>query len=260
MSSKLDQSLDTIMGDSKPIGGRRPRNAGRRRGAPAAKTTAAAPTGGVQKSTKAKKAAPAAPAVQAPKNGDSKIIVSNLPMDVNETLVKDFFSKAIGSVKKVTLAYGPNGKSRGEATIIFGKPDSAARAQKEYNNVGVDGRPMRIELVGGSAAAPEAAKAISERIAKPKSAAKENQKNTAAKKDDPKSAANGAANGKNTRGKKKSGRAGRPKPKTADELDAEMADYFGTEGTNGAVPANGVAPANGAAQPAPATDGEDVVM
>ncbi|KAI7253940.1 hypothetical protein KC343_g6055 [Hortaea werneckii] len=88
MSSKLDQSLDTIMGDSKPVGGRRARNAGRRRGATAAKTTAAAPTGGVQKSTKAKKAAPAAPAVQAPKNGDSKIIVSNLPMDVTETLVK----------------------------------------------------------------------------------------------------------------------------------------------------------------------------
>ena len=57
---------------------------------------------------------------------------------------QDFFSKAIGSVKKVSLAYGPNGKSRGEATIIFGKPDSAARAQKEYNNVGVDGRPMRV--------------------------------------------------------------------------------------------------------------------
>lgn len=58
--------------------------------------------------------------------------------------VQDFFSKAIGHVKKVSLAYGPNGKSRGEATVIFSKGDSAAKAHKEYNNVGVDGRPMKV--------------------------------------------------------------------------------------------------------------------
>lgn len=58
--------------------------------------------------------------------------------------VQDFFSKAVGHVKKALLSYGPNGRSRGEATIIFSKPDSAAKAQKEYNGVGVDGKPMRV--------------------------------------------------------------------------------------------------------------------
>lgn len=96
---------------------------------------------------------------------------------------------------------------------------------------------------------------------KPKSAAKENRKAVPTKKDAPKPAANGAT--KVARGGKKVGRAGRPKAKTADELDAEMADYFGGEATNGGT-TNGDASMNGA-QPAAATNGgdaggEDIVM
>ena len=57
---------------------------------------------------------------------------------------------------------------------------------------------------------------------------------------------NGAAKGKDA--SKKSGRAGRPKKKTAEELDTEMDDYFG-EGTA----------ANGTAQPAAANGGDAMV-
>jgi hypothetical protein len=85
-NSKLDQSLDTIMGEAKTIrpraGGRNPRA---RRGGNKANPATAAPTGGVQKKTKPK-AAPA-PAVKPPP-GDSKIIVSNLPGDVTEQQLK----------------------------------------------------------------------------------------------------------------------------------------------------------------------------
>ena len=88
MSGKLDQSLDTIMAESGKGAGR----GGRRRGPPRraatkAAVTKAAPTGGVQKNTRAPKGAPTAPAVSAP-SGDSKIIVGNLPEDINETLLK----------------------------------------------------------------------------------------------------------------------------------------------------------------------------
>ena len=85
-------------------------------------------------------------------------------------------------------------------------------------------------------------------------------KAAAAKKDGPKPAANGATRG--GRAEKKSGRAGKPKAKTADELDAEMADYFGGgEATNGA--ATNVEVATNGAAPAAATNGgemEDVVL
>ena len=85
-------------------------------------------------------------------------------------------------------------------------------------------------------------------LRQPKNAAKDKAK----RQDKPKTngaataATNGAAKGKvqNPRNKK-SGRAGRPKKKTAEELDAEMTDYFG-----------GSAAANGTAQPATAAGGD----
>lgn len=92
MSGKLDQSLDQIMQDSKPAGGRG-RRAGRkppaRRAATKAKAAIAAPTGGVQKNranAKTTTTAPTGPAI--PASGESKIIVSNLPEDVTETQIK----------------------------------------------------------------------------------------------------------------------------------------------------------------------------
>lgn len=88
MSGKLDQSLDQIMTDRKttnpkPRRARTQRAAGQR-----AKAAIAAPTGGVQKNTKGPKNAPKGPAAASAPSGDSKILVSNLPEDVSETLVK----------------------------------------------------------------------------------------------------------------------------------------------------------------------------
>ena len=88
MSTKLDQSLDTIMGESK--GAKQAGRAGKRpqrRAATKAKA-AIAPTGGIQKNTRAPRPVAVAAPVAASANGDSKIIVSNLPLDVTETLLK----------------------------------------------------------------------------------------------------------------------------------------------------------------------------
>ena len=78
MSGKLDQSLDDIL-SSRPRGGRAARR-GRRAVTAGTKVATPAPTGGVQKSTKATKATTktAAPNGPAAGTGDSKIIVSNL--------------------------------------------------------------------------------------------------------------------------------------------------------------------------------------
>jgi len=88
MSSKLDQSLDTIMTENKGArsgarGAKRPQ----RRAATKAKAVIA-PTGGVQKNIRGPKGTTTAPAVALPTSGDSKVIVSNLPLDVTETLLK----------------------------------------------------------------------------------------------------------------------------------------------------------------------------
>jgi len=57
---------------------------------------------------------------------------------------QDYFSKTVGSVKRVMLTYGPQGRSRGIATIIFSKPGSAADAAKSLNGVKVDNKSMRV--------------------------------------------------------------------------------------------------------------------
>lgn len=42
------------------------------------------------------------------------------------------------------LTYGPTGRSRGTATIVFAKPGSAAQAAHELNGVKVDNRAMKV--------------------------------------------------------------------------------------------------------------------
>ncbi|KAL8975827.1 MAG: hypothetical protein Q9205_008050, partial [Flavoplaca limonia] len=156
----------------------------------------------------------------------------------------EYFSDTIGPVRRVHLTYGPNGVMRGIVTIVFSRPESAAKALETLNGVQVDKRPMKIEVVldATKAVAAVPAKGLSDRITNnkgPKAA-------TAAK-----STANGAGTRDSTRGRGRGGRrgrnAGRAKPKTADELDAEMTDYFDTNAAN-AVGTDGAA-TNGAVQP-----------
>lgn len=209
----------------------------------AATTAVIAPAGGVQKPTKRAKPArdarvPAIPV--APSSGESKISVSNLPGDVEEPMIKDYFASTAGPVKRVIRNYNQHGKFNGSCVIIFSKPDAAAKAAKS-DGTKVDGKPLRIEiLVSGKQVVPP--KSLADRVSAPKNAARETQKKNQ-KKEGPKPAANGE---KKKEGAKKSGRAGRPKKKTAEELDAEMQDYFG----GGEAPA---ATTNGAAQPAAVT-------
>ncbi|KAF2813314.1 RNA-binding domain-containing protein [Mytilinidion resinicola] len=224
MADKLNQSLDDILKTRRDT---RPNRGGRRGGKAAA---AAPPVGGVKKNTRAaakqtgKHNAPTGPSGAT----ESKINVSNLPNDVDEQQIKEYFIKTVGPVKKVIITYGPNGVSRGIAAITFAKATAAAEAAKSLNGVKVDNRPMKIEVMVNPKDLPPAApvKSFSERVSQPKNAAKSQPKPATAGRD-----GKGTTRG---RGKTARGRnAGRGKPKTADELDAEMADYFVGDAPNG---------------------------
>ncbi|KAI9778227.1 MAG: hypothetical protein M1816_004165 [Peltula sp. TS41687] len=237
MSAKLDQSLDEIVNTQRRSArrgrGRRASGATKRSG----NTTPAAPVGGVKKSTRATRSTttrgniPTGPAAG---SGDSKIIVSNLPSDVSESQIKDYFTKAVGPVKKSIITYGPNGVSRGVATVIFTKADGASRAGK-LNGLLVDNKPIKVEVVvhASKAPAPEPVKGLGERMshpkAQPKSAAVTRSSNT----DSTRGTRGGRGRGRGGRGTNRGQNAGRAKPKTADELDAEMADYFDAGEANG---------------------------
>ncbi|KAL2759655.1 hypothetical protein ACRALDRAFT_1060337 [Sodiomyces alcalophilus JCM 7366] len=250
MSGKLDQSLDEILSTRRRSAGSRRRSQRQPAGRPA--TTA--PVGGVQKTSRAARTAvnKPAPAKATPHTGESKIIVNNLPKDVNEQQIKEYFAQAVGSIKKVELSYGPNSVSRGIANVTFHKSDGASKAFQKLNGLLVDGRPIKIEIVVAAAQAASVIpqpKSLAERTtqpkAQPKSAASDKHNANGAKG----AGANAGARGRKTRRP----RTSRPAKKTAEELDSEMADYFesannaaATENTNGAAAApaatNGDAP------------------
>ncbi|KAJ5690440.1 mRNA export protein mlo3 [Penicillium macrosclerotiorum] len=235
MSANLDKSLDDLVGNQR----QRPRQNGRR-------TRRAAPkpsTGGVKKASKApNKAVSKVVHSDSSKNAPSKIIVSGLPTDVKGDNIKEYFSQSAGSVKKVILTYDQNGLSRGIATIIFKEADTAAKAARKLNGLLVDGRPMKIEVVYDASHAPtvEAPKSLTERVSVQKSHKAKPKPATA-----PKAAKDNTKAGGRRRGRGNANTS--RKPKTVEELDAEMVDYFNE------TPA--AAPASGTAQPA--TNGGD---
>ncbi|KAK2038608.1 hypothetical protein LZ31DRAFT_532966 [Colletotrichum somersetense] len=259
MSGKLDQSLDEILSTQRrSAGGRRSQ-----RRSTGGRPAAAAPVGGVQKTSKPARAAANKPNAAKPAQGtgDSKVIVSNLPKDVNEQQIKEYFVTSVGPIKRVEISYGPNSVSRGIANITFREPDGASKAFQKLNGLLVDNRPIKIEIVVGASQAANVippTKSLAERTTQPKAqpkSAANNKRNTS-------NAANKGAAAPGARGKKPERRArtGRPAKKTAEELDSEMADYF-ESGTN-AAGENG-APAAAAAAPAAANGDapmEDEIM
>jgi len=233
MTSNLDRSLDEILA-ARPKGGRR----GGRGGA-----TPTGPAGGVSKRPQraAAKKATAAVAANAPKSkptvNSTKIIVSNLPYDVSEQMIKEYFQQVVGPIRRAIITYGPDGRSRGIASVEFNKPEHAATAAQKYNGVEVDKRPMKVELVVD----PNAKPTFAERIGAPNPIPKGRQEKP---KPVAKSAPRGGARG-GRGGRGRGGLNGTRKPKTAEELDQEMEDYYSTNASAPAAAAPAAPAANG---------------
>ncbi|KAG6049320.1 hypothetical protein E4U39_006207 [Claviceps sp. Clav50 group G5] len=221
MSSKLDKPLDEIV-SAKRLSTRNRRSTQRR----STDTRPSAPAGGIQKNSKPARGAAGKPALaKAITTGESKIIVSNLPKDVSEQQIKEYFVQVVGPIKRVDLVYGPNSMSRGIANVSFHKSDGASKAYQKLNGLLVDNRPIKIEIVVGAAHVDKvlpAVKSLAERTAQPKQSKAQPRSAASTNHGAAKSGngANGAAN------KKRRGRNARPVKKTADELDTEMANYF----------------------------------
>ncbi|QSL66637.1 hypothetical protein MERGE_001020 [Pneumocystis wakefieldiae] len=160
-----------------------------------------------RKITRIVSATTAAAAIQAVMEEGSKIIVSNLPSDVTEAQIKDLFSKSIGPTRRCFLTYGPNGQSKGIATVIFQRKADASRAYDLYEGRLIDGvRKMKIEIVLDPAKSIVGS-SLSQRIAPGISRERRFRRSG--------------------KGLSRFRRVSRPK-KTLEELDAEMIDYFGS--------------------------------
>ncbi|SPO46972.1 related to YRA1 - RNA annealing protein [Moesziomyces antarcticus] len=167
-------------------------------------------------------------------NTGSKIILSNLPLDVTEAQVKELFSTTIGPLRKVAMSYRANGQSTGVCTVEFQRADDAGRAYTQYNNRLIDGKkPLKVEVVVDPAkvAAAPAAGARGAKGAAGAAAAGAKGRGGRAPAGAAKRGRGGRGNGSGSGAK----REARPK-KTVEDLDAEMEDY-NKQGSTDAAPA-----------------------
>jgi THO complex subunit 4 len=86
-------------------------------------------------------------------DGGAKLYISNLDSRVSNGDIKELFSE-IGELKRYGVHYDNHGRPNGSAEVVFVRRSDAVAAFKKYNNVQLDGKPMKIELIGSNAGLP----------------------------------------------------------------------------------------------------------
>ncbi|KAL3518224.1 hypothetical protein ACH5RR_020813 [Cinchona calisaya] len=85
----------------------------------------------------------------------TKLYISNLDYGVSNEDIKELFSE-VGDLKRNTIHYDRSGRSKGTAEVVYSRRQDAAAAVKRYNDVQLDGKPMKVEIVGTNIVTPAA--------------------------------------------------------------------------------------------------------
>ncbi|KAH0451074.1 hypothetical protein IEQ34_021766 [Dendrobium chrysotoxum] len=85
--------------------------------------------------------------------GGTKLYISNLDYGVSNEDIKELFSE-VGDLKRSTTHFDRNGRPSGSAEVVYARRSDAIAAVKRYNNVQLDGKPMKIEIIGNNLGLP----------------------------------------------------------------------------------------------------------
>ncbi|CDP00060.1 unnamed protein product [Coffea canephora] len=78
----------------------------------------------------------------------TKLYVSNLHYGVTNDDIEVLFSD-VGELKRYAIHCDRTGKSMGTAEVVFARHSDALKAINRYNDLLLDGRPIKIEIIGG---------------------------------------------------------------------------------------------------------------
>ncbi|XP_076925926.1 THO complex subunit 4D-like [Bidens hawaiensis] len=87
----------------------------------------------------------------------AKLNISNLDIGVTNSDIRELFSE-IGELKRYAIHYDKHGRPSGSAEVLFARRSDAFQALKRYNNVQLDGKPMKIEIEGSNTKVPVSAR------------------------------------------------------------------------------------------------------
>ncbi|KAL5581052.1 hypothetical protein UlMin_013494 [Ulmus minor] len=156
----------------------------------------------------------------------TKLYISNLDYGVSNEDIKELFSE-VGDLKRYSIHYDRSGRSKGTAEVVYSRRGDAVAAVKRYNNVQLDGKPMKIEIVGTNVSAPVVpAPAVNGAFGIPNGFSRGGQGRGGVL-GRPRGGGNSGGRGprRGGRGQGRGGSAGRGEKISADDLDADLDKY-----------------------------------